>query len=201
MAKKIKKELLAFPKPKDKSKPEDYVFGRPTKYRPEYCDLIIKFFKDAEPWYEYPVTVYNKDGSVQKEYMERKPNPPPFLTTFAREVLGVHRDTLYGWKEDHADFSYALKICEGIVEEFLIENGLLGMYAPAFCIFAAQNLIGWRNRKALDVTTNGKPLSSASPTLPDLSKLSDDELIALRKLHSKMAKPTAIEAEVKVLDG
>ena len=28
----------------DKEKPEGYVFGRPTNYRPEYCQSIIEYF-------------------------------------------------------------------------------------------------------------------------------------------------------------
>ena len=58
-------------------KPENYVFGRPTEYRPEYCQLVIEFM--------------SKGNS---------------LTAFAGHIL-VGRETVYGWIRSRPDFSDA----------------------------------------------------------------------------------------------
>lgn len=137
--------------------------GQPTKYRPEYCERVVKYFQDAKPWRENEVVTEYKNGNTVTK-TERVANPPPFLSRFAREELNVHRDTLYEWAEKHENFSDALKKCGLIVEEFLIENGLIGSYNPAFCIFTAKNLIGWRDRQdiahSVDTST-ARMLSSA----------------------------------------
>ena len=31
-------------------KPPGYVFGQPTKYRPEYCQAIVTYFSNPESW-------------------------------------------------------------------------------------------------------------------------------------------------------
>jgi len=59
-------------------KPPGYTFGRPTSYRPEYCDRAVEF--------------------MGKGYS---------LTALAGE-LGQGKETLYGWIATHPDFSDAI---------------------------------------------------------------------------------------------
>jgi len=54
------------------------MMGRPTDYRPEYCQALIDFCSTGKS-----------------------------LTAFAVKI-GVHRDTLYQWGKVHQDFSDAL---------------------------------------------------------------------------------------------
>jgi hypothetical protein len=69
------------PKPfRAKPKPEGYVFGRPTLYRPEYCERVI-------------------------ELMGRGYD----LTAFAG-AIGVSREAVYAWMDAHADFQHAVNI-------------------------------------------------------------------------------------------
>lgn len=53
--------------------------GRPSKYKPEYADIA----------YETMAEGYSKTATAGK--------------------LGICRDTLYQWCEDHPEFSYAVK--------------------------------------------------------------------------------------------
>ena len=62
-----------------KAKPVGYVFGRPTKYRPEYCDQVVEHMAQGKS-----------------------------LTSFASRI-GVSTDCLYDWIATNADFSYAVK--------------------------------------------------------------------------------------------
>jgi hypothetical protein len=69
------------PRPfKAKPKPEGYVFGRPTEYRPEYCQSVIEVMGEG----------YD-------------------LTGFAGTV-SVARETVYRWMEAHEDFRHAVNI-------------------------------------------------------------------------------------------
>ena len=119
--------------------------GRPTKYKPEYCTKLLKFVDEAQPYYECPVDKQDKNGGTTTK-MERVPNPPPFLSKFAREELGVNRSTLYEWAKVHEEFSNAIKKYDEMFAEFLQLNALLGNYNAAFSIFTAKNKMGWTDK-------------------------------------------------------
>lgn len=136
--------------------------GRPTKYKPEYCQELIDFAANAEPYYESPVETQAKDGSVTTE-MKRHPNPPPFLQDFAKK-LNVNPSTIYEWAKVHPDFSNAIKDYEEVFARFLQENGLMGHYNAAFAIFTAKNRMGWTDK--------------LEKTVKDGDKLSRDDLEA-----------------------
>jgi hypothetical protein len=131
--------------------------GRPTKYKPEYCQKLIDYFVNWEPFYESPVEKQAKDGTCTTR-MEKIPNPPPFLTKFAREELNTTRDMMWGWGKKFPEFSNALKIAKERFEEILIQNGLMGKYSTPFAIFTAKNTIGWRDKIESDLTLRPKPV-------------------------------------------
>jgi hypothetical protein len=63
----------------EKEKPEGYVFGRPTKYKKEFCEIAVDFLGTGK-------------SMVQ---LGRK--------------LGVAQSTMREWKNDYPDFSTALE--------------------------------------------------------------------------------------------
>ena len=62
-----------------KEKPPNYTTGRPTKYKPEYCQMLIDWMREGRSFY-----------------------------TFAT-VVEVNQDTLAEWVNVHIDFSDAKK--------------------------------------------------------------------------------------------
>ena len=50
--------------------------GRPTKYKPEYCEGIVDYFKNFEPFYDSPEEKQDKEGNVTT-IMKHIPSPPP----------------------------------------------------------------------------------------------------------------------------
>jgi hypothetical protein len=69
------------PRPfKAKPKPAGYVFGRPTLYRPEYCEAVISFMSEG----------YD-------------------LTAFAGSI-SVSRDAVYDWMVRYPDFHHAVQV-------------------------------------------------------------------------------------------
>lgn len=117
--------------------------GRPSAYNPKYCDEIIDFF-DIEPHFETPVTYTYKDGT-KKEEIKLIPSDLPTLAGFAVKI-GVHRETLNNWASEHKDFFDAIKRAKECQEHILVTNGIQGIYAQAFAIFTAKNIMGWKDR-------------------------------------------------------
>lgn len=129
--------------------------GRPSKYKPEYCEQLEKFF-DIDPYREV-IDVYTYKDGTTKETVKLLPNDMPFIRDFAKQI-GVNVDTLYEWAKQHAEFSEALKAVKQLQEKILVINGLNGCYNSTFAIFTAKNVIGWRDQTHVDHTTKGKEL-------------------------------------------
>lgn len=124
--------------------------GRPTKYKPEYCDEIVEFFS-VEPTREVEVVTIDKKGNESVRY-EQKPNPLPQLVHFAAKI-GVDDDTIVEWAKKHKEFSAAYNKTKRLQKAFLIENGLhAGRYAPAFAIFTAKNITDMRDVIETEIT-------------------------------------------------
>lgn len=130
--------------------------GRPTKYKPEYCQTLIEFF-DVEPYEDKPLEHYGKDGEVKWTDYKRMANKLPTLRNFAKEI-GVSFDTVYEWVKQHKKFSDAFTQAKDLQKWFLIENGLNGCYNPMFAIFTAKNITDMRDLSNVDHTTKGEKI-------------------------------------------
>jgi len=118
----IKKKKLPVKKKSEKYNPQlNQTFGRPTQYKPEYCQLILDYF-DIKP---------STDGI---------PCDIPFMTRFVRKELKVDYSTFLDWVEKHPDFAQSVNTCEKIVKEILITNSLNGLYQTKDFKFIAMNL-------------------------------------------------------------
>ena len=116
--------------------------ARPTKYDPKYCDMIVEFFK-VEPYRrEISATssAFGKGGNTTftKEEWKYVPNDLPTLTKFA-EKIGVDHDTLLNWTEKYEEFNRSFRRAKLLYKDFLIENGLRGLYNSTFGILVATN--------------------------------------------------------------
>lgn len=129
--------------------------GRPTLYKDEYPELLIKHF-DIPPYFKTTKQVFTKSGVCEVEVLE--PNDFPTLAGFAIKI-GVCRDSLHEWanKKDkdgnlkHPLFSDAYKKVSLYQENYLVTNGLRGIVNTAFAIFTAKNVLGWRDKKEIEV--------------------------------------------------
>lgn len=128
--------------------------GRPTKYKPEYCEAIIKYF-NIEPHFETPVVITDKKGNTREE-IKFIPSDLPLLCGFAVSI-GVSSSKLSIWAKKHKEFRKALKIAKDCQKKILVTNGLKGLYSPAFAIFTAKNILGWRDKTEFS-GKDGQPL-------------------------------------------
>jgi hypothetical protein len=111
--------------------------GRPTKYKPEYCEKIIEYFSRS-PYVE------NSKG-------EKKPNDLPYFAEFASQI-DVSFETLLEWTKKHSEFSDSYKRAAELQKFFLIQNTLLGLYNSTFAIFTAKNITDMRNVETMEHT-------------------------------------------------
>lgn len=162
----------------------DMPAGRPTKYKPEYCQAIIKFF-DVEPYEDKPLDHYDKDGNVKWTDYKRVANRLPTLRNFAKSIE-VSIDTVYEWIKQHEEFSDAFTHAKDLQKWFLIENGLNGCYNPMFAIFTAKNITDMRDKQEVDNNV----------FITGFEKLSDEQLDAtLTKLKGQLGESPSGESQ------
>lgn len=123
--------------------------GRPTKYKPEYADELVKFFSASKKtqYIKKEKTVRKSNGTeeVEREYGWMAEDLPTFAK-FARQ-LKVNGDTIVEWAKVHPEFSAAYNEAKDLQKEFLVDNGLQGLYPPASFIFTAKNITDMKDRQ------------------------------------------------------
>lgn len=137
------KQTISKKKP-TKKKEIKHERGRPTDYRPEYCQQLLDYFG------EKPYTEDNQ-GKIRATDFKS-------LAGFAIKI-GVSRDTLHEWSKKHKDFSDAYIRAKDFQENFLAVNGNKGLINANFGIFTAKNVLNWRDKKEIDVRDNVNDLS------------------------------------------
>ena len=135
--------------------------GRPTKYKPEYCQEILEFFnrKPFEP-------VFDANGNIALDKQGRPVMMPTALPTLAGFAikLQTHRETVLNWTHKHPEFLDSYKRAKAMQEEILVQNGLAGNYEKAFAIFLAKNVTEMKDYKAIEVTAGQEAASTLSTT-------------------------------------
>jgi hypothetical protein len=126
---------------KKKSNPE----GRPTLYKPEYCQLIVDHMKEGNS-----------------------------VTSFAA-LVGVVKDTIYEWFKRYPEFADAFKKAKELEELWYEKAGKASMvgkipnFNSAVYIFHMKNKFGWRDRpddiKITHVLEEQKQLDKIDPNV------------------------------------
>lgn len=111
-------------------KPPGYVFGKPTSYRPEYCQAIVKYFSDPESW------EINIDLKCSAKAVPRSKLP-----TFERFAAGIGVSTraLEDWRDKHEEFGEAYRIASGLQKSFLMELSAAGLGTGAVALMLQIN--------------------------------------------------------------
>lgn len=130
----------------DKEKPEGYVFGRPTNYRPEYCQAIVDYFAHPDSW---EINTDLKGSS--------KPIPKSKIPTIERwcHSIGVHSRTLDDWQKRYPEFRDAYQTARELQQAFVIELSAAGIGNGLLSAFM-QVRHGWKVEK--EVEEEVKPL-------------------------------------------
>jgi hypothetical protein len=125
--------------------PKDYKkMGRPTTYRPEYCEDIVNFFS-VDPIIEKDITVTRADGSTIDK-TEYEAAPTPYLENWL-DKIGTDRATLKYWVAEFPDFSNAYKRAKELQRKFIKEAALKNCHNAAFSIFMMKNVCKWQDKE------------------------------------------------------
>lgn len=143
-----------------------YNMGRPSKYLPQYADMLIDHFnieKYEKVEMESETRYSPKTGIKVSEKKKYKliPNDLPTFEGFARKI-GVTHKTLLNWTDavedpeapelvyKYPDFLQAYNVCKAIQKEFLVDNGLKGNYPPASFIFVTKNVTDMTDKQIIE---------------------------------------------------
>ncbi len=103
----------------DKEKPVDYPGnGRPTNYRPEYCQSIIEYFAHPVSW------EINTDAKGSAKAVPKSKIPTIERWCYS---IGVHSRTLDDWQARYPEFRDAYQTARGLQQAFVIELGAAGI--------------------------------------------------------------------------
>lgn len=135
--------------------------GRPTKYKPEYCQMLIDFFTKREGE-KLELKHYDKNGKYRWSDWKILPPKFPSFVGFAMQI-GVDDDTLERWanpekKAKYPGFCGAYARAKEIQKKILVENALSGAYNPQFAIFLAKNITDMKDKQEMDHNPDGKPI-------------------------------------------
>lgn len=130
-----KRSLPRVPPPQEKRKP-----GQPTKYRPEYCSVVVELGREGKSMTQMAV------------------------------AIGVDRDTLRDWGKSFPEFFRALKRAKECELEWWENVGQSALFADRFqqsaYIFQMKNRFREDYYDQQVITgLNGQPLTQAPPPL------------------------------------
>lgn len=133
--------------------------GRPTKYKPEYCERVIELAKEGAGWAEYAAE------------------------------FEIDRTTLYDWAASHEEFSTALMRAKVHEQVWWEREGRLNLKSKEFnanlWIKSAQARFreDYTERKQTEITgADGGAIKTESVTKIDPSALDADQRSALKQL-------------------
>jgi transposase len=114
--------------------------GRPTKYKPEFCEMLIKHMEQGYSFESFAATI------------------------------DTHRGTLYNWEKEHTEFLNAKKIGLDkslLWWERLGAHGAAGKvkgFNPAAWVFSVKNKHQWRDKTPDEIKEEAKPLIIVKPS-------------------------------------
>lgn len=140
-------------------KPEDVEIikphpGRPTLYRPEYCQLIMDHFK-VEPYSIRTKETYYADGTLKSKEEFPVANQFPTFQSFA-DKIGVNGDTIIEWTKKYNDFSAAYAHAKELQEHIWLVNSMGNLYNAQFAQFFGKNCLGYKDKQEVETTLNVK---------------------------------------------
>lgn len=155
--------------PTKKSSVGKHPGGRPTKYTPELCEDIIKFF-------DRPLYIKKKirkfvDG--EEQIIEQEvPNRTPFLINWVMKH-NLCMQTPHNWCDEHPEFLVAYNKAKALQENFLVEHGIKGDHNGFMTFQTLKNVAGWRDK------TEVKHSGGVVATNVDVEGKSAEELIRM----------------------
>ena len=113
----------------------------------DYIETMFVFF-DIEPYYE-TIKEYTDKNGIKHVDRVMQPNDLPLFSKYGFE-MGLTSDDIKELCNQYPRFKNAYELCHQKQEEILATNMLLGLYTSNTSVFAAKNLINWKNDSSVD---------------------------------------------------
>lgn len=124
--------------------------ARPTKYKKEYCDMLIQHFR-VQPQITKSKKTYYADGTLKSEEEYPIAAELPTFQNFA-DKIDVNIDTLHEWSSKHKEFSEAYARAKQLQEHIWLVNGMSSLYNPQFAQFFGKNCLGYKDKSETEIT-------------------------------------------------
>lgn len=160
--------------------------GRPSKYKEEYAENILAYFNEylqnpSEQRIVEKTTKYFPDGTVKESFEKYKAASRGVPTVFGWCLkYKINYRQAFRWSGErvgeppekgepdkrpfkYPDFSRAYRLVEHFQKEFILRAGMSGDAPSNFAMFAAKNMIGWRDateQRIVDKEGNDRPMPS-----------------------------------------
>lgn len=161
--------------------------ARDRGYRPEYCDLILKFFAelleataltiDEKEIEENRTRSEREDGRVDEKTGKKIPSRMivkqtrgtrrkerkvicaalPSMAKFGRHI-GFSHTAVNNWRVTYPSFDEAAEIAQGMLADEVVQRGLTGQYDAEMCKFILKNWCGFKDRTEI-TGADGAPLN------------------------------------------
>ena len=126
--------------------------GRPTKYDPAFCELIIDYFEralSADTRELAPIiTTIDAEKPSQKTEVRRICAELPTLEGFAHSI-SVSSKVLIDWSKVHEEFGESYARAKDIQFKILVDRGLTRQYDPTAFAFVAKNITWMADKQQL----------------------------------------------------
>lgn len=164
---KSKLDPTKYPKKNDVVKTKPKKLGRPTKYKNEFCQMLIDWF-DIEPTIEKEVIYTNKKGETWSKFETVAVDIPTF-EGFSHSI-DVEDRTLENWYKAkrsngsprYPDFFRAYNRAKQLQRKILVTNALAGRYNSSFAMFYAKNVTDMREKVEVPVDDKGNAVPLVS---------------------------------------
>lgn len=148
--------------------------GRPTKYKPEYCQKVDDYLVENQDEVEAVVESENEQTG-RTRYDRRFKVRLPTIEGFA-SYLDVSKQTLYNWSEEHKEFLDSLGKIEREQHSRLVNEGLAGNYNPTIAKLILTNNHGMSEKTETDITSKGEQIGQPDEASQKLIKEYEDKL-------------------------
>lgn len=139
-------------------KPAKRPVGRPSKYKPEYCERVIELAREGRGWADYAAE------------------------------FEVDRASMFRWADEHEDFRTALSRAKVLEQKWWEEQGRSGMFLDKFNALVWKTSVQARfrddytERKVQEVTgANGGPVKVETKTV-STKNMTPEQRAALREI-------------------
>ena len=157
--------------------------GRPTLYRPEYCDAVMEYFQRPREAREVKVSAENREGEWKQAYRTICAELPS-IAGFCIE-LGISRNTLYEWQKAHADFRDSCARAVLLAESLVADRGNNGLYNAQFAAFYGKNVFGWKDKTEVE-TVNSQDSQDMGQMKQALANATAEQLAQFSALIAAM---------------